>query len=272
MTIIIFYIGGLLVGSFLNVLARRLRSAEKIFLDRSKCPHCSGLIRWYDNIPVLSFLILKAKCRDCKKEISASYPLIEILTGTVFALVAWKFFAVGNPETWVATLYYLVAASALIAILIYDYLYMEVPGVILWSAIFLAVVFNLWADWASVSSISSLGGLGMLGSWGSSFSGNLGALAAFIFFFALSAFSRETWMGMGDAYLAILLGLFLGAQAVILAIFASFTLGAVYGIILIAKKKKNLKSAVPFAPFLVLGTFIALFFYEEIAGWYWGLL
>jgi prepilin signal peptidase PulO-like enzyme (type II secretory pathway) len=142
---------------------------------------------------------------------------------------------------------------------------MEVPGLVLWPAIGWVIAFNLVFDWNWSDS-----GTGILGS--ATYSGILAAFAAFIFFFLMVAISKEKWMGMGDAYLVILLGLILGWPQILLALLLAFTIGALVGIILIILKKKKMESQVPFAPFLVLGTFIALFFYNAIAGWYFGTL
>lgn len=268
MTIIIFLVLGLIVGSFLNVVVYRLKAAESFISGRSHCPHCKSDIRWYDNIPVVSFILLEAKCRDCKKNISWQYPLVEIITGVVFSLIGAKFFIFENVSSWAETGYYLFIAGALIAVLVYDWLYMEIPSIIIWVSSGAAIIFNFFSDFYNFSSFSS--------SFGSFWdlatqSGILAAVLAFLFFFLLSAKSGEKWMGMGDAYLAILLGLFLGWPKIILALFLSFLIGSVYGIILIILKKKNLKSQVPFAPFLVFGTFITLLAYNPIINWYFTL-
>lgn len=262
--LVIFLIAGLIVGSFLNVLVYRLRMAEELVFDRSHCPHCRKNIRWYDNIPVLSFILLKAKCRDCKKKISWQYPIVEIATGIIFALIGWKFFALNNMETWTPAAYYWVISSVLIAILVYDWLYMEIPTAVLWSGVGLAVAFNLFSDWSN-----SLAGGGILE--GATYSGTLAAFLAFLFFFLLASKSKEKWMGMGDALLVILLGLILGWPEILLALFAAFFIGSIYGIIMIGLKKKKMKSQVPFAPFLIAGSFITLFFYAAITNWYFGL-
>lgn len=262
---IIFFIGGLLIGSFLNVLVYRFRAVESFLWTRSKCSHCQNLIRWFDNIPVLSFIFLGARCRDCKKKISWQYPLVEILTGIIFGFVGAKFFVSSDWLSWVLTTYYLFIFSILIAILVYDWLYFEILGILLWTGIFGAIVFNLFWDWQNFSSWQSI--------WNSfTYSGFLAGTAVFSFFFFLVVISREKWMGMGDANLAILLGLFLGWPKIILAFFLAFALGATYGIILIVLRKKKMKSQIPFAPFLVAGTMISFFFFSSISAWYWNLL
>jgi prepilin signal peptidase PulO-like enzyme (type II secretory pathway) len=269
MTVIIFFILGLIIGSFLNAVVYRLRVAESIAHGRSKCPQCQKQIDWYDNVPLFSFILLKGQCRNCRKKISYQYPLVEFFTGLVFALVGWKFFVMADLATWNVTGYYLVIAAFLMAIFVYDFLYMEIPEIVLWPAIAVAVFFNLYFDWIRVEGIGGQGGIGIFDS--QVYSGTLAAFAAFMIFFLMVAVSREKWMGMGDALLVILLGLILGWPQIWLALFLAFAIGAIYGLVLIALKKKNLQSRVPFAPFLILGTFISLLFYAQLVGWYFGL-
>lgn len=266
--LIIFLISGLIVGSFLNVLVYRIHTAEELFWDRSKCPHCKKQIRWFDNIPVVSFVILKFRCRDCQEKISWQYPIVEIFTGVIFALIGWKFFMLSDTTSWLPTAFYLFISSSLITILVYDFLYLEIPGSVLWVSIFLAVVFGLYIDGTALLGLEN-NTLNLLDT--RIYPGILSATLAFVFFFSLSFFSKEKWMGMGDAYLVILLGLVLGWPEILLALFLAFFLGAVYGIIMLTMKKKKMKSQVPFAPFLVLGTLIALFFYSPIINWYFSL-
>lgn len=264
---IIFLLLGFLIGSFLNVLVYRLRSAEEIFWDRSKCPHCQHMIRWFDNVPVLSFILLRSRCRDCKQKISWQYPLIEILTGLAFVLVGQKFFHVGDFSSWIATAYYFVIAASLISIAVYDWLYLEIPSEVLWFGVVLAVAFGLYSDWATWTSLTlpiSIFGYTV-------YSGIFAAFFSFLFFFLLSAVSRERWMGMGDAYLAILLGLVVAWPKILLALFLAFFFGSVWGLAMIMLKKKKMKSRLPFAPFMILGTFIALLFYIPIVNWYFSL-
>ena len=267
MIILIFLILGLIIGSFLNVLVYRLRAAEDLFWDRSKCPHCQHLIRWYDNIPVVSFILLRFHCRDCRKKISWQYPLVEILTGVIFALIGHRFFDAVDSSTWAVAGYYLIMSGSLITIAVYDWLYLEIPGEILWPSVAIAIAGSLYFDWSAWFN-SSL----QMNIWNSAVYGSvLAALAAFMLFFLLSVGSREKWMGMGDAYLAILLGLIVGWPQILLALFLAFFVGAVWGIILVLAGKKKMKSQLPFAPFMVLGAFLALFFYAPLVNWYLAL-
>lgn len=257
---VIFFLSGLIIGSFLNVVVWRIRTAESI-LGRSHCRHCKKQIRWYDNVPVLSFVLLKARCRECGEKISWQYPLVELLTGLVFAVAANQFLDLSDPNNWAMFGLLLIILSALVVIFVYDILYMEIPNLVLWPAVVLALAGNLMLDHGQV----------LASFWESNFvSGLIAAAGAFILFFALSYFSKEKWMGMGDAYLVVLLGLLLGWPRILLGLFLSFTIGAVYGIILVGLKKKKMESQLPFAPFLVIGTVIALFYYVPIINWYLG--
>ena len=264
MTIAIFFIFGLIIGSFLNVVVYRIRIADTLW-GRSYCPHCKKGVAWYDNIPVVSFVLLNFRCRHCKKKISWQYPLVEISTGILFVLVAVRFFSPADPMAWLATFYYLAMISMLLVIFVYDALYMEIPGLVLWPAIGIAVGYSLLAD--------ALRSAPLFGVWQSaSFSGLLAAFLAFLFFFLLVAVSREKWMGMGDAYLVILLGFVAGWPQIILGLFLAFLLGSIWGIAYVAAKKKTIKSQVPFAPFLILGMIIAIFYYTPITQWYFSLI
>lgn len=256
--LIIFFILGLIIGSFLNVLIYRIRTAETI-LGRSHCPNCKKQIRWYDNIPLLSFILLKFKCRDCGEKISWQYPLVEFFTGALFALAGNHFFLLEDFSTWAVTGIWLFLIAALIVIFVYDILYMEIPGIVLWPAIVFSFGFNLFLDYGQ--KFSSVWERMLI-------SGLLAAIGAFLFFFALSFFSKEKWMGMGDAYLVIFLGMILGWPKILLGLFLAFAIGAICGIILIVLKKKKMQSQIPFAPFLIVGTIVTMFYYNPLAGWY----
>jgi len=260
---VIFFILGLIIGSFLNVVVYRLRVAQNLW-GRSYCPNCKEKIAWYDNIPLLSFILLKFQCRRCKKKISWQYPLVELFTGIVFALISWKFFVVNDFSTFLPTLYYLGIVSFLIAILVYDWLYMEIPSLVLWISGIWALGFSIYFDIANYEKINSIFQSGV-------FSGILAAVIAFLFFFSLVYFSKEKWMGMGDALLVIFLGLFLGWPEILLALFLAFNIGALFSVGLLIFRRKTLKSQIPFGPFLVLGSILTLLFYGIIMEWYWGL-
>lgn len=192
MTLAIFFISGLIIGSFLNVLVYRVSMAETI-LGRSYCPHCKKGIAWYDNVPLLSFILLRARCRDCQKKISWQYPLVELGTAVLFLAVGAKFFDALEINSWVETIYYLGVVSSLVVIFVYDFLYMEIPGAVLWPAIWGVIGFNLWFDWNGGHDVSSLGSLGLSGS--GVYSGTLAAFSAFAFFFLSRPFLGKNGWG-----------------------------------------------------------------------------
>ena len=262
---LIFFIFGLIIGSFLNVVVYRLNIAESL-MGRSHCPHCKNKIRWYDNIPLLSFILLKMKCRDCQKKISWQYPLVEFFTGTIFALVGTYFFSPFDPQTWALAVYYLILFSLLMVIFVYDFKFMEIPMIIFWVALGTTLVYYLFSDWVNF--------IPELGIWNLSlFSGLIGGLVAFLFFFVLVSVSKEKWMGMGDAYLAFLAGFVVGYPKIILILVLAFFIGSVCSIILLAMKKKTMKSQVPFAPFLVSAVILMILLPEMFPALkYWILM
>jgi len=256
--LIIFFVLGLIVGSFLNVVVYRINLLESI-LGRSYCPSCKEKVRWYDNIPVLSFLVLGTKCRDCGEKISWQYPILEIATGIIFALVADHFFVLSSPISWIATLFYIGVFSMLLIIFVYDLKYMEIPMIVLWAAVGWTATYLLIADWANFGSVGNITDLKL-------YSGLIGGAVAFLFFYSLVFISKEKWMGMGDAYLGLLIGLVIGWPKVLLALMLAFTLGAFVGIVLILMKKKTMQSKVPFGPFLIVGLALSVFIGDVLFG------
>lgn len=249
--VFVFFVFGLIVGSFLNVVVYRLKDAETI-LGRSFCRKCHHQIRWYDNIPLFSFLLLWAKCRDCGEKISWQYPLLEFLTAVCFALVGRYFFDIFNSGTWFETAWLLILISLLLVIAAYDLLYMEIPVSLLVAGAILTLLFL---------------GLDTLNGFNSSFFSRqmqslIGALTVGGLFFFLVFFSKETWMGWGDVWLGALSGAMVGFSNVLFMMTLSFGIGAIVGVGLMLIQKKDLKTQVPFAPYLVTGTILTIFLPE----------
>ncbi len=250
MVALFFFIFGLIIGSFLNVVVYRLKTGETL-LGRSYCHQCGHQIRWYDNIPVLSFILLGGKCRDCHVSLSWQYPMLETVTGLCFAIVSLLYFDISDQRSWMLTTWLLITVSILLAIATYDILYMEIPIVLLLSVLgvtflYLLVTFSgKEAFWSGVTGQSLLG-----------------AISIGTFFFGLVFFSRETWMGWGDVWLGALAGLIVGLPAVLLLMTLSFGSGAIIGIGMTLFGGKGLKTQIPFAPYLVLGTLLTLFLPE----------
>ena len=239
------FVFGVCIGSFLNCFIYRLEQNKKMS-GRSFCPHCKHTLSWQDLFPVFSFLFLGGKCRYCHKKISIQYPAIEILTGLIFLLIFSFNYGI------LATVFLFYIFSSLIVIFIYDLKHYIIPDKVLFPAIAVAVVYNLIPPY----NLQHL------------FYVFLAVIIASGFFLAIFLLSRGKAMGFGDVKLAILMGLLLGLPNILAALFLAFFFGAIIGIILMVYKKKSLKSEIPFGPFLIAGTFLALFWGEQLIGLY----
>ena len=250
--IIIFMIG-LVIGSFSNVCIYRIPRNESVIFPASHCPVCNQSIKWYDNIPLLSYLILKGKCRYCQIKISAQYPLVEFLTGYIY-LVLFLLYGL-QLKAFV----YMLLCSALIIISFIDLKEQIIPDTI--SLPFTAIGFLLSFFLKDISPIDSL--LGILIGGGSLLL--VAVVGSYLF--------KKEAMGGGDIKLAAMVGAFLGWQLTLLSLFLGFFFGAIYGLIILIKNKEKDEESdvVPFGPFIALGTVLALFFGEAILKWYFML-
>ena len=251
MIILFFFLLGIIIGSFLNVVICRLQTEETL-MGRSHCTSCNQQIAWYDNVPVVSFLLLRAKCRRCKAKISWQYPMVELVTGIMFAMIGWLELSLFDVDTWLTTVFYLGLFSMLIVVFVYDLLTMYIPMIMIWIALAWTVVYLLLSEGIIATSYMSPVPQGIL-------SYILSGVIIFGLFWFLVWVSHETWMGMGDAYLALLIGLAVGFPGVLWAMTFSFGTGAIIGLVLIGFGKKGMKSQVPFAPFLVIGLAMTIF-------------
>lgn len=235
---------GLLVGSFLNVVAHRLPRGESLARPGSRCPGCGHPVRPYDNVPVLSWLILRGRCRDCGEPISWRYPLVELVTAVLWAAVV----AVRDDAGGIAL--GLILVTALVPIVLIDLERRLIPNVITGPAAVAAVVAGLALD---------LDGLPE----------QLIAGAAAGGFFLLAVLAYPRGMGMGDVKLAGVMGLCLG-RAVAPAILIGLVAGVLVGGVIIARvgARAGRKVAVPFGPFLALGAVAGLFAGDAIVDWY----
>lgn len=244
---------GLIIGSFLNVIILRFDDLKTIFTVRSHCPKCKVRLPWYDLVPLFSFILLKGKCRQCKEAISFQYPLVEALTAVLFALCLYKFGLSLDLALW------LIISSVMIVIFIYDIKHLLISDalVVILGAVWLVLVLKNYLIFHNTQSIlhSLYGGLTL--------SGFLGLLVLI---------SRGKWMGSGDIGLGFVIGALLGWPLVLVAGFGSFMVGTVISIVLLALKSKKLKSQLPFAPFLIIGLYIALLLGEKLIAWYWGYI
>ena len=245
------FILGLIVGSFLNCVIYRLQTDESFLKGRSFCPNCKHTLSWQDLIPVFGFIILKGKCRYCQNKISLQYPLVELATGILFVLILYY-----NFPNLLVTGYWLLVTCFLIIIFVYDLKHYIIPDKVIYPAIIIALLYNIFYSLLITHNSKFL------------IQSLLSALGAALFFLLIVLISRGRWMGVGDIKLAFLMGLFLAFPKILIALFLAFFTGAIIGLELIIAGKKKMKSEVPFGPFLVAGTFLSLFFGEQIIDWY----
>jgi prepilin signal peptidase PulO-like enzyme (type II secretory pathway) len=256
---LITFIFGTCIGSFLNCLIYRLNNKQSFLRGRSFCPHCKHKLSFFDLIPILSFVFLKGKCRYCGKKISGQYPLVEIATGGLFLLIlnlqfGGSQFSIFNLLTSIRFFYLLIVSSLLVVVFVYDLKHYIIPDKVIYPAIGITFFYQLIYNFQAI---------------GSSFwSFLLSAFGAAGFFFLMWLVSKGEWMGFGDVKLGFFMGFFLGWPNILVALFSAFFIGAIIGIGLIVLGKKTLKSQVPFAPFLIIGTFIALFGGQNLINWY----
>jgi len=245
---IISIIFGALVGSFLNVCIFRLPKEESIIWPGSHCPHCKNAIKFYDNIPVVSYFLLRGRCRYCKGSISLQYPLVEGITALSSLFLVIKF----GPS--LSYLFYFAFVAALIVITVIDLYHQIIPDAISLPGIGVGLLASLLIPQITFS--NSLIGV-LLGG------GSLFIVATFYQWL----FKREG-MGGGDIKLLAMIGAFLGWKAVLLTILLSSLIGSVTGILMMVVKGKDFKYAIPFGPFLSLGAVISLFYGQNIINWY----
>jgi len=248
---IIFFIFGLIIGSFLNVVIIRFNT-QRSFGGRSGCMSCMKTLSWYELIPVFSFLFLRGKCKNCKVKISMQYPIVELLTGFIFAALFLKFqnlFFYNGTLIFIFTYaYYAVVFSLFLVIAVYDLKHKIIPDILVLFLGILAFIglffFNNLGFYPHVPSILEL------------LSGLIVALPFGLFWLI----SSGKLMGLGDAKLALSLGWLLGLSRAFSGIIIGVWIGAIIGVILVVfSKKHKMTSEIPFAPFLFLGIVLAFF-------------
>jgi leader peptidase (prepilin peptidase) / N-methyltransferase len=245
--IILIFLIGICVGSFINVLVLRTRKNQKFLGGRSKCRKCEQVIKWYDLIPLLSFFMLRKRCRGCKEKISWQYPLVELVTGLLFILVYLV-----QHDALAVVIPILIFTTFLIIIFIYDLKYQQILDRFSVPAMVIAFVLNLLLG---VSIWSMLIGAALIGG----------------FFLAQWLLSKGTWIGDGDIRLGVLMGLILGWQNGLVALFLAYVIGALVGVIMLATKKAGMKTEIPFGTFLAAATLVSMLWASQILDWYFGL-
>jgi leader peptidase (prepilin peptidase)/N-methyltransferase len=242
----VLFVLGLCVGSFLNVVIARVPEGRSIVSPGSACPLCGGPIMWFDNIPLVSYALLRGRCRRCGAPISPRYPIVELVTGLLFVLAGWER---GLGSDLVPAL---VLLAALVAITAIDLDRQLIPDVISLPGIAVGLLLSTITGrpWWLDSLVGVLGGGGI--------------------FFLIIVASRGG-MGGGDMKLGAMLGAFLGWKLVLVAILLAVLAGGAVGIGLLALRRKGRKDAVPFGPFLALGGVVSLFWGGPLLEWYLGV-
>lgn len=254
---IVLFLLGAAVGSFTSVMIYRLHHSKGgIFRGRSACPNCETKLAPLDLIPIISYLTLRGKCRYCSKEISYMYPILEVLTGFIFVLLFFKFPFVDNAlhfSVSLSGLYLLYAfySFVLIFTFFFDFHYLKVSDEILLPAILIGLIATI-AQPLTPHIFDAL----------------IGAAIAVAFFGLQILISKGTWVGLGDLRVGALMGVVLGWKLTLVALFISYLIGSVVSLFIIIRKRKFVGVKIPFAPFLVTGTFVTIFFGEAILAWY----
>lgn len=246
---------GIATGSFVTALLWRLRTRESFIVARSYCPSCRTTLGWKDLLPVVSFLLLRGRCRHCGKGISWQYPVIELVTGLLF--VAAFLMRTGGDATlgqeaalllrdWLAIIVF-------VAVFVFDYRYSLIPRALVLPTSIVALF------------LSTIGGEGIVSSL-------LAICVAAGFFGAQYVVSKGKWIGLGDVTLGVFMGSVLGFSRTLVAMFVAYVLGAMFSLILIGMKKSGWKSEIPFGTFLTVASVIAMFFGDRLVSWYVSLM
>lgn len=242
---LLIFIFGASIGSFLNVLIDRLPKEESIN-GRSHCDFCGKKIAWHDLFPIISFFILGGKTRCCRKKLSFQYPIIEFVTGLVFIIVIKDGPYLG--QSLIRSVLISGIMACFIVIFISDLKYHLISDYILLAVFIFSIIFHL----SNNETMKQFNNFFL--------SGLIVSLPIFLIYFI----SKERAMGLGDVYLAAIMGFLLGWKAGFLALYIAFVTGAIFGLIIILFKHKKLKSKIAFGPFLVIGTVVMLFWGEKI--------
>jgi leader peptidase (prepilin peptidase)/N-methyltransferase len=240
---------GLVFGSFFNVVIYRLPRGQSLWWPSSRCPKCGKPVRALDNVPVVSWLLLGGRCRDCGNPISIQYPIVETMTAAVFLLIAWM----TPPGPELASR--LVLASALIVLFAIDLELQILPNAITLPGIVVGFAFSFFTPIGWQNSLIGIA---------------LGGGLLYLIAGAYYLWRRQEGMGMGDVKMLAMIGAFLGWQAVIVTLILSSFAGAIVGLGLMVAQRGDMKVALPFGTFLALGALAAMLFGDALVAWYAG--
>jgi prepilin signal peptidase PulO-like enzyme (type II secretory pathway) len=279
MIVAILFVLGLVFGSFGYVLALRYDGDHflldpKIVGGRSYCPHCRKVLRWFELIPVISFVVQGGQCRNCKARIGFAYPVIELFSGLLFVAVAARvqdFYGIMGPDFWICSALWIAFFFALLLLSIIDIRLGIIPDEFVVALCAIAVcIAGFSAAHFSGANISFFGSYGVFfGLQGNIWINHaIGALAGMLFFGGLVALTRGKGMGIGDVKLAIPLGFLFGWPDILFLTAFAFVSGAAIGLGYISMGKKTMKSALPFGPFLAFGAVFIFFMGFGFMNWY----
>jgi leader peptidase (prepilin peptidase)/N-methyltransferase len=244
---LIVFVFGLIIGSFCNVVIYRLPQGKSIIRPGSHCRSCAAFIQPWDNIPVLSYLLLKGRCRDCKERFSPRYPFVELSSGVLYLLL-WRKFGLTIPFA-VSALF----TSGLLIITFIDLDHKIIPNIITLPGLAIGLGLSVWG--LLITPLASV----------------LGLLVGGSLFYLIAVVSRGG-MGGGDIKLIAMIGAFLGWQGALFTIFSGALLGSLVGMILMLLGKKGRKDKVPFGPFLSCGAILFMLSGDDLIQWYLNLL
>jgi leader peptidase (prepilin peptidase)/N-methyltransferase len=267
---------GAIIGSFLNVVIHRVPLEESVVFPNSRCPSCGAVIAFYDNIPVLSWMLLRAKCRGCKQPISFRYPAVELLTAALFVAVAW------HDGPTLALPFDLIFVSALLALIFIDAEHMILPNVITYPGIVFALVARVANPYLTgtlhfddLPSLSQ-GAFAGMPIWVTSLAGAaIGALigggSLWLMGWTWEKLRGIEAMGLGDVKMMFMVGAYFGWRLTILTIFVGVFTGSIIGVVLMARQReRNMQMMLPFGIFLGLGAIASLLFGAQVVEWYAG--
>ena len=262
----IVFVFGAVVGSFLNVCVHRMPRDQSIVTPPSHCPHCNQRIRWIDNVPLVSYLMLRGKCRHCGGSISPRYFLVELLTAVLFLLMWLKLTQWDHPPLHgiyflKGPIYWLVIGGLIVATFI-DFEHYIIPNEITVGGIIVGLALSavypplLDAETIQMSLLRSF--LGVI----------VGGLTLLAVATIGEAIFRKEAMGMGDVKLLAAIGAFFGWQSTLFTLFVSSLIGGVIGLVLVTVSKKGWQSRIPYGPYIAFGALLWMFCGREIVNWY----
>ncbi len=276
------FVVGASVGSFLNVVIDRVPAGKDIISKRSFCDKCKKTLAWYDLVPIVSWLVLRGRCRYCREPISPQYPIVEGATALLFVFVSSKFLPFNSANSaltlshYLTLFYYLFSISVLIVIFVIDLKRQIIPNKISYFAIFVSLIYLLILGLLQTQVTRSLTAQIAPSLVSTQLQTILfakintiaAAAVAAAAFFAIVYVSNEKALGGGDAKLVLFIGLLVGWPLILVAIFLSFILGAIVGLNLILLNLRKFGQRIAFGPFMCVAAIITLFWGEKLFFWY----